>query len=272
MDKDFNLDEEALADMETYQFPFGRSHGPTPPQTPIGEADLFVVGVYPSALHAAWFAPGGRRLCQALAVDIEPWSFWDGADAAQRVQEIAAGVPPEAGKLEPADPRWNGPSGRTLREMYLKPLGNPSCWITDLHDLYYISDGNARAIEKHYAHLAKRLDLPEARLPSRPPRVQPSPERLSTLEEEFLVSGAGWVLTLGNEPLPVLFPEGPRRLVLEGYGEPVMRMLFGRYEVTAIHFCHPRQAAGLGRSSVRWAETHAAWIEDVQRSGGLGGL
>lgn len=103
----------------------------------------------------------------------------------------------------------------------------------------------------------------------RPPRVQPGPERISTLEEEFLASCASWVLTLGNEPLPALFPGGPRGLVLESYGEPVKQKLLGRHEVTAIHLCHPRQAAGLGRSSVRWAETHSAWIASARRAGGM---
>ena len=252
--------------MATYQFPFGRPHGPTPPQKPSGTADLFVVGVYPSALHAAWFAPSGHRLCQALAVDIEPWSFWDGADAAQRVEEIAASVPTEAGRLEPAHPRWNGPSGCTLQEMYLEPLGHPTCWITDLHEMYYLSDGNAKAIEKHYIPLAEKLGLPAAKLPTRPPRVQPEPRRLAVLEEEFLASGATTVLTLGNEPLPALFPGGPRRLVSEGYGELARRRLFGRHGVTAIHLCHPRQAAGLGRSSAQWAETHAAWMASARRA------
>jgi hypothetical protein len=35
--------------MASYRFPFGRPHGPTPPKKPAGEADIFVVGVYPSA-------------------------------------------------------------------------------------------------------------------------------------------------------------------------------------------------------------------------------
>ena len=49
------------------------------------------------------------------------------------------------------------------------------------------------------------------------------------------------MLTLGNEPLPALFPEGPRRLVSEGYGEPAQRRLLERHEVTAIRFDSGRQ-------------------------------
>jgi len=84
----------------TFRFPFGQQHQSTEPLRPGGgKAEIFVVGVYASAVHAAWHGPDGQQLCQALAVASEPWSFWDGKDAAERVQELAASVPPEAGIL-----------------------------------------------------------------------------------------------------------------------------------------------------------------------------
>lgn len=46
-------------------------------------------------VHAAWYGPGGGRLCQALAVAPEPWSFWDGEDAGERVRKVAAAMPLE---------------------------------------------------------------------------------------------------------------------------------------------------------------------------------
>jgi hypothetical protein len=255
-----------------YAFPFGQPHQPTPPRRPEGNAELFVVGVYPSALHAAWYSPSGKRLCQALAVDIEPWSFWDGADADERINAIAVTVPAEAGALKPADPKWNGPSGRALQELYLGPLGKPTAWLTDLHEGYYLSDGNAKAIAEHYMPMAAELGLPAASLPTRPAQVQPSPERLSALEEEFVTSGAQCVLTLGNEPLPHLFPNDNYKLQLDGYGRPARCMLFGRHEVTVLRLCHPRQAAALGRSSSAWRSTHAAWVDEVEQLGGLAAL
>ena len=64
--------------METYQFPFGRPHGPTPPQKPSGDADIFVVGVYPSALHAAWVGP-------------EAWRGWVGTGRAVSARRRSRG-------------------------------------------------------------------------------------------------------------------------------------------------------------------------------------
>lgn len=258
--------------LEPFRFPFGRVHGPTPPSKPTGKSDVFVVGVYPSALHCAWFGPDGKRLCQALAIDIEPWSFWDGEDADERVRAIAANVPIRAGRLEPARPTWNGPSGRALTALYLEPLGSPRAWITDLHDIYYLSAGNAAALKKHYDPIATRLGLEPAHLPPRPAEVRPSKKRLARLEAELVESGATTVITLGNEPLSTLFDGQPRKLSRTEYGRPLTRRVFGRHEVTAIHLVHPRQAARLGTSSAAWAAAHDTWIGHARRVGGLSGL
>jgi len=51
--------------------------------------------VYPSALHVRWSR--GDLNVQALAVDVEPTVFWDGADAELRVAawKGAVGFRPE---------------------------------------------------------------------------------------------------------------------------------------------------------------------------------
>jgi len=254
-------------------FPFGQPHSPTPPKRPTeGKAEVFVVGVYASAVHAAWYGSDRRQLCQALAVAPEPWSFWDGEDADERVQEIAASVPPEAGKLRPAHPKFNGPSGRALKEHYLEPLGSPECWVTDLHPGYYLSQGNAAAIERHYKPMAEKLGLPEADLPSRPGEVRPDQARLDELEQEFLESGAEVVVTLGNEPIPMLFNGGKKRLSIGNYGRLEERHFLGRHSVQALHLVHPRQAAALGKSSITWGRVHEEWVTQTQDAGGLRGL
>lgn len=256
----------------TYHFPFGHQHHPTPPQRSKGKAEVFVVGVYASAVHAAWHGPDGHQLCQALAVAPEPRSFWDGRDAEERVQEVAATVPSKAGSLRPAHQRFNGPSGCALMEHYLEPLGSPECWITDLHPGYYLSEGNAAAIERHYKPLAEKLSLPTADLPSRPGEVKPGQDRLSELAREFLESEAEVVVTLGNEPIRALFEEGRDRLSMGDYGRLEERLFLGRYPVKALHLVHPRRAAALGRSSEAWGRVHAEWVQMAQDAGGLMGL
>ena len=248
----------------SFTFAFGCEHGHTPPCRPEGKADIFVVGVYASAVHAAWHGPDGKQLCQALAVAPEPWSFWDGSDAGERISDLAAWLPSGAGKLVPARSQFNGSSGRALKELYLEPLGNPRAWLTDLHPVYYLSPGNAAALDRHYRPMARKLGLPPAELPARPPQVRPSRERLEELEQEFLQSGAELILTLGNEPIPALFDGQPSRLSREDYGRIIQRKLLGKYPVQAIHLVHPLQAARLGTSSSAWGTNHANWIQRVQ--------
>jgi hypothetical protein len=79
---------------------------------------VFVLGVYASAVHAKWIGPTGRLLVRALAVASEPVIFWDGSGVDAIVEAIS--VPKAAGQLQPADPKFNGPSGRSLDDDFLK--------------------------------------------------------------------------------------------------------------------------------------------------------
>lgn len=68
-------------------FPFGRPATARPPRPAVdGSARVFVLGVYPSALHIRWARPDVKVHVQSLAVDDEPEVFWDGADAVERVE------------------------------------------------------------------------------------------------------------------------------------------------------------------------------------------
>jgi hypothetical protein len=40
--------------------------------------DVFVLGVYASAVHARWIAQNNRTIIKALAVASEPYIFWHG--------------------------------------------------------------------------------------------------------------------------------------------------------------------------------------------------
>jgi hypothetical protein len=60
---------------------------------PKGRSPVFVLGAYPSALHVRWTPSGaGHKPVQALAVDNEPWPFWDGDDERERVATWYAAV------------------------------------------------------------------------------------------------------------------------------------------------------------------------------------
>jgi uracil-DNA glycosylase len=249
-----------------YRFPFGRPLENTPPQK-ARKAKAFVVGVYASAVHARWIGPDGKEACKALAVSSEPCSFWDGTGADAIIADLQKTVPSDMGRLEVPARQFNGPSGGTLLEMYLAPLGlRPAeCWITDLHDRYFLSPGNEKAVAR-YEKLRNevRSAAPPAALPQRPERVIPTKERLTRLRDELGDSGARLVITLGNEPLRPLLGNSARKLSLEGYGQPEGVEVFGQ-RVRVLRLCHPRQAGGLGTSSESWAGAHTAW---VKRAGG----
>ena len=110
-------------------FPFGSPSTPRPPRRPVGDAAVFVLGVYPSALHVRWTLPawwsGERQVVGALAVADEPTVFWDGADAHERVADWKAsiesltatlwaggGVSEQLATAPPADPCGTGFSFR----------------------------------------------------------------------------------------------------------------------------------------------------------------
>ena len=104
-----------------YQYPFGQTLHPLIQQDR-SPKDIFVLGVYASAVHAQW-KNGNRVICQALAVASEPRIFWDGnpQEAAEIISHI--NIPSELGTLEPAGRNLNGPSAKVLDEDILKPLG-----------------------------------------------------------------------------------------------------------------------------------------------------
>ena len=115
-----------------YYYPFGEELKRVVQQdrTP---KKVFVLGVYASAVHAKWKCEG-KTVCNALAVASEPRIFWDGnlEEAKEIIGRIK--IPQGAGTLEPADPRFNGPSAKVLDEHILAPLGftRKDAWLCDL--------------------------------------------------------------------------------------------------------------------------------------------
>ena len=125
---------------------------------------VFVLGVYASAVHARWIGPSGRTLIKALAVASEPTIFWDGSDAGRFVADIK--LPANAGRLEAAGRQFNGPSGRSLDDDFLAPLGitRGSAWLSDLVPHTCLNPAQAKALQREYEPRRVELGLPEVDL------------------------------------------------------------------------------------------------------------
>jgi len=179
-------------------FPFGRPVTRRPPRVPTsGPAALFVLGVYPSALHVRWRRPDGVTIA-ALAVDDEPVVFWDGADAAQRVRlwQDAVGWPPRWGSVSAASA--NGSSGRHVVEQVLRPLriAPETVHFTDYLPTYFVKSGarsQAAAIRDRYEPFAATQDppLPWPRSPTRRACAS-SPDRTTAAPAPSPSRAVGW--------------------------------------------------------------------------------
>lgn len=196
------------------QFPFGRPATRRPPRCPpSGSAELFVLGVYPSALHVRWQPPDGRPI-GALAVDDEPTVFWDGADAKERIEDWKKAVDwsPSWGTVGGAG--GNGSSGRHVVDHVLTPLGVSADRVhfTDCLPTYFVKDGAGSqrdAIDKYYEPFAARqARLSRADLPSRPKATElvrrAVAEEGVTLRQQLAEARAPRVVTLGQEAADVL--------------------------------------------------------------------
>ena len=251
-------------------FPFGETLRAVVQQDQ-SPKDVFVLGVYASAVHAHWRDVSGRTVIRALAVASEPRIFWDGAGAEEIVARIP--IPREPGTLAPADDRLNGPSGRALDDLFLKPLGldRSRAWLCDLVPHCCANPGQVRAIEERYLPIARRLGLSEPSLPPVPKRFADDARRLEILDE-LRRSQAKTIIALGDQPLRWFvsrweprwkrladFGTGP-----EGYGRR-HRVLLDDLKVDLVPLAHPRQASRLGRYSEKWCELHERWVNKLGR-------
>jgi hypothetical protein len=193
-----------------YVFPFGRPVKPARP-TADGPRSVFILGAYPSAFHIHWTPPDPKRFrpIQAIAVDNEPWPFWDGQGEKDIFERWKIGLPwrAEYGQARPAG-RYNGSSGQKLRDRVLKPLRTDpkDAWITDCLDIYYVSTRLADRIEDTYNKVAdeSRRSLQRACLPSHPGEdriVELAGAHLTRISDELKRCSAGLVITLGNAAL-----------------------------------------------------------------------
>ncbi|WP_285502303.1 hypothetical protein [Actinokineospora sp. NBRC 105648] len=246
-------------------YPFGLLAARRPPRLPVADrADVFVLGMYPSALHVRWHRPGARPIA-ALAVDDEPGRSLSGQHRADRVAlwRERVGWRREWGTATAAGP-GAGP-GRLVVTDILEPLGlDPrAAYLTDCVPTYFVKAGERQdqAI-RAYDEFAATAGLPASSLRRRPPKPElvhlairaEGAELLRQLRE----SDAPTVVTLGKGAADVFAAltgtdRVPFRLTGD-YGTPRLVPLGGR-ELRWYPLVHP----GVHRH-VGWRNCHARWV------------
>jgi len=247
-------------------FPFGQQVRILE-QTDRTPKKVFVLGVYASAVHARWIGRQGETLSGALAVASEPYIFWRGERADEIVAEIP--IPAKVGRLEPAAAVFNGPSGKALDELYLKPLGltREDAWLCDLVPHSCMNAGQKRAMQRVYSPLREKYDLPMPTIPELP-RVLADERRCAEIAQELSESKAEVLILLGDQPIKWFLARYDNRWSKlsdfgensEEYGKLHKTTAFGR-DLDVLPLVHPRQAGKLGASSMKWGELHQAWLE-----------
>ena len=271
------------------RFPFGSPSTPRPPRRPTKPTELFVLGVYPSALHVRWTPPAwadelpGVEPIGALAIGDEPTVFWDGitpdpddlvAAWRQQVTFKEGDGPEQWGHIRQAG---NGTSGRPVVERVLEPLGiaAESTWFSDCVNTYFVKGGvgsQGTAWAERYQPFANAVGLPKPTIPDRLKIEElvavASGDHRSRLRGELLGSTSPLVVTLGEEarrvlaniadeasgpPTKPLTQEADRRID-EDYGEPGTIRVDGQ-TLTWRALVHP------GQRSAAWAATHHGWVE-----------
>lgn len=256
---------------ETCNFPFGQVLQKVE-QKERGPKKAFVLGVYASAVHARWVDKEGKQKVAALAVASEPQIFWRGENAKEIISKIV--IDEQLGKLEvPTNPLLNGPSGRALDKMFLKPLGldRSSTWLCDLLSESRVNEKQRAAIDKHYSdEIIKKFGLPPATIRDfkKEELKVNSKLRCEEILEELETSQAETLILLGDLPIYWFLRFHDKRYSKLAqfvekdnvYGNPhEIRINSKMYNV--IPLCHPRQAARLGSSSERWGNLHGEWIK-----------
>lgn len=249
-------------------YPFGSKLRPVVQQDRTPKR-IFVLGVYASAVHAKWIGPRNKMLVQALAVASEPSIFWDGAGVDAILRGIT--VPKDAGRLEPAESKFNGPSGRSLDEDFLAPLGvtRRDAWLCDLVPHTCANDAQLAAIDREYTPRARKLGLPAVSLPAVPKTFADAARRQEILAE-VAEARPEVVVVFGDQPLLGWVrhvTKAPSKLAAYGetpdtYGR-LHDVEIGGRAVKLLPLAHPRQVAGLGTHSGAWRKLHRHWVTEV---------
>jgi uracil-DNA glycosylase len=234
---------------------------------------VFVLGVYASAVHARWRNREGSQIVAALAVASEPEIFWTGNNAASIIEKIV--IPEELGYLDLPVPNLNGPSGRALDDLYLKPLDleRSETWLCDLIPETRLNPNQKNAIKRHYTPIRAKFNLPKVSIPPFRQSELDSQERRTPILEELFASQAETIILLGDMPIKYFLNffiknnfDGLASFgtELKTYGQ-INRMMIAEKPFNVIPLCHPRQAQRLGFSSARWYELHKTWMLNANK-------
>ena len=249
----------------SYYFPFGEIVRKLE-QIDRSPKQVFILGVYASAVHAKWVRDG-QTICQALAVASEPYIFWDGniAEAQSIIDRIS--VPSEVGKLILPNKNLNGPSSKVLTENILKPLGlsRKEAWLCDLLPESRLNPSQKRVIDNKYKPLIDKYGLNEVTVPIEDGRFC-NDDRRAEIINEIISSKAETLVLLGDMPISqflsreydIDFKNLNEYTCKYSYGKPVFVQIMG-HRINVIPIAHPRQIGGLGYSSEFWKNEHQKW-------------
>ena len=248
-----------------YFFPFGQPLKKVQ-QTDRTPKEVFVLGVYASAVHAQWNGPDRKIKVRALAVASEPYIFWKGDNAKEIIKEIE--IDKELGELVPAAANLNGPSGNTLDSQYLYPLGysRKDAWLCDLLPYSRLNPNQAKAIKEIYNKQDEKFNLPKCSILKLSKNDLDNSDRRVEILAELQKSEANTIILLGDLPIKHFLSYYSKYTKLSDfltnsrkYGDNVEIKIEGRiYQV--IPLVHPRQAGNLGFSSKNWSAYHNNWV------------
>lgn len=253
---------------EVFYFPFGEILKKVE-QKDKSPKKVFVLGVYASAVHARWLDKDGKEKVKALAVASEPEIFWRGENAGEIISQIH--IPPDLGSLtEPVNKDLNGPSGKTLDEKFLHPLGfsRKDTWLCDLLPESRVNPKQRSAINKHYTEeIIEKYKLNHTNIKDFSKKEINSEQRRIEILKELEQSKADILVLLGDEPIYWFlryFANNFKKLADFGkaptqYGNP-HEININTRNYSVISLCHPRNAGRLGTSSKDWGELHDNWI------------
>ena len=245
------------------QFPFGQAlhivH-----QTDRSPKRVFVLGAYASAVHARWIGTDGKDVVQALAVASEPYIFWKGQGAADIIKKIS--MPPKLGKLQPAEPQFNGPSGIALDERILGPLGltRADAWLCNLVPHSCVNVGQQKVIAERYTPLAAQYGFAPATIPQVPEGDLADATRIAEIIGEMHESKASILILLGDQPMKWFLSKAgqswKRLSMFKPYGRLHPICLDGM-NLNVLPLVHPRQAVKQSTSSDHWFAVHDNWVK-----------
>lgn len=235
----------------------------------------FVLGVYASAVHARWVDQDGKEKVKAMAVASEPEIFWTGENAAQIISKIK--VPEVMGQLEvPGNSSMNGPSGRALDDLFLKPLGlnRQNTWLCDLLPESRVNEKQRSALDLHYtSELIQQYGLNPATIPDFDKTELNSHVRHQEILNELEESKADTLIVLGDLPIYwFLRFHAKRYKKLSQFGDTeetyglAHKIKINNKSYQVIPLCHPRQAGRLGSSNSKWGKLHDNWISQSPKS------